>query len=149
MQHDLVGAHPDLEAARGALERLLEAGIRERLHLPAVVAHQVMVVLATRVRRLEPGDPVAELDALHEVELDELVERAVDARDSHATAVVPHAVEDLLRRPAARLGAEVLDHGPARSSVTESLRLQVLERTGAPGRVRLRHGEMIPILTSC
>ena len=45
------------------------------------------MVLAAGRRRLEAGDAVAELDALDEPELDELVERAVDARDPDAAAV--------------------------------------------------------------
>ena len=69
--------------------------------MPAVVADQVVVVLATRVGRLETGDPVTELDPLDEAKLDELVERAVDARDPDAPAPVADAVEDLLCRAAA------------------------------------------------
>ena len=46
MKHDLVGAQSDVEAARGALERLLEAVVREGLHFPAVVADQMMMVLS-------------------------------------------------------------------------------------------------------
>ena len=139
VEHDLVGAHADVEAARGPLERLLEAGIRKRLHLPAVVADQVMVVLPVQVRRLEAGDPVTELDPLHEAELDELLERAIDARDPDAATLAADAVEDLLRRAAARLRAEVLDNGPSRASVAKPFRLEAVERAGAPGRVRLVH----------
>lgn len=139
MEYDLVGSHPDLEAARGLLERLLEAVIRERLNPAAVVADQVMVVLAARVGRLETGNPVAELDALHKAELDELLEGAVDARDTHTATLAADAVEDLLRRPAARLCAQVLDHCPARTSVPEPFRLEIAERARAPGRVGVLH----------
>ncbi len=84
--------------------------------------------------RLEAGDPVAELDPLHEPELDELIERAVDARDPDPAAFVADAVEDLLRRAAARLRAEVLDDGPARPAVAQPFRLKLVERARAPGR---------------
>ena len=49
VEHDLVGAHAVVEPARRALERLLEAGIGERLDPAAVVADEVVVVLAVDV----------------------------------------------------------------------------------------------------
>ena len=64
------------------LERLLESGVLERLDLAAVVADEVVVMVAARIDRLEAGDPVAEVDPLYEPELVETFERAVDACDS-------------------------------------------------------------------
>ena len=58
--------------------------------------------------RLEAGDPVTELDSLHEVEIDELLERAVHARDPDPATLVADAVEDLLRRTATGLRTEML-----------------------------------------
>jgi hypothetical protein len=139
VEHDLVGAHADVEAARGPFERLFETWIRKRLYLPAVVADQVMVMLTVEVRRLEAGDPITELDPLQEAKLDELLERAIDARDPYATTLAADPVEDLLGRAAARLHAEVLDDGSSCSSVAKPLRLEAVERTGAPGRVSLMH----------
>jgi len=139
VEHDFVGAHADLEAARSPFERVLEAGIGERLHLAAVVADQVMVVLAARVDRLEAGDAVAELDTLHEAELDELLESAVDTRDPDLATLATDAVEDLLRRAAARLCSQVLDHCAPGASVAETFRLEIVERMSAPGRVGLVH----------
>ena len=49
VEHDLVRAHAVVEPLRGLLERLLEAGVGERLDLAAVVADEVMVVLAVEV----------------------------------------------------------------------------------------------------
>ena len=134
-----MGAHADLEAARSSLERLFETGIGERLHLAAVVADQVMVVLPIQVGRLEAGDPVTELDPLHESELDELIECAVDARDPDAATLPADSVEDLLRRSAARLCSQVLDHCAPGASVAETFRLEIVERMSAPGRVGVLH----------
>jgi hypothetical protein len=140
VKHDLVRAHPVWKSARRFLERLFEVGIRKRLDLPAPVADQVMVVPVARVRGLEAGDPVAELDPLGKPELDELVESAIDARNPDAPAPVLDAVVDLLRRAAAGLRAQMLDDGSAGSSVTESSRLQIVECAGAPGRMGRAHG---------
>ena len=90
-------------------DRGLEAGVLERLDLAAVVAHEVMVVVAAGVRGLEARDAVTEIDALHEPERVHTVERAVDARDPDASAPCTHGVVDLLGREAAVLLAEELD----------------------------------------
>jgi hypothetical protein len=139
MEHDLVCAHSDLETPRSSFERQLEAWIREWLNLPAVVADQVMVVLAARVCRLEPGDPVAELDPLRETQIDELIERAVDTGYTYAATLRADSVEDLLSGATAMLRAQVLDYRPASPAVAEPFGLEVVERAGAPGRTALRH----------
>ena len=59
----------------------LERGVGERLDLAAVVADDVVVVVAVGQRGLEAGDPVAHVDPLHEPELGEHVEHAVDRGD--------------------------------------------------------------------
>ncbi len=139
-------AHPDLEAARRLLQRPLEACVRERLDSPAIVADEMVMVLA-RMGGLEAGDAVSEVDPLHELELDELVERAIDTRDPDPTPRFPNAVEDLLRRSTALLPAEMLDDGPARASVPEPFGLQASERGIAPGGRRTGHSAlMIPII---
>ena len=98
MQHDLVRADPVVEPVRCSLERALEPGVRERLDLAAAVADEMVMVvmLAARVGGLEPGDPVADVDPQHEAKLYELVKRAVDARDPHASPSRADPVEDLL-----------------------------------------------------
>ena len=90
-------------------DRCLERGILERLDLSAVVADEVMVMISSRVGALEARDPVPEVDPLHETELVEAVERAVDARDPDLRAPGAHAVVDLLRREAAVLAPEEFD----------------------------------------
>ena len=101
---------------RHTFDRRLEGGVLERLDLAAVVAHEVVMVIAARVRGLEAGDAVAEIDALHESERVHPVERAVDARDPDAAATSSQAVMDLLRREAAVLLAEKLDDEPTRAA---------------------------------
>ena len=111
-QHDVVRRDGVATTARDALDRRLERRILERLDLPAVVAHEVVMVRLLE-SRLEAGDAVAEIHALHEPELVHAVERAVDARDPDARAVRTQRIVDLLCREAAVLPAEQLDHESA------------------------------------
>jgi hypothetical protein len=92
-----------------ALYRGLEGRILEGLDLAAVVAHQVMVVVAPGTRGLEARDAVAEVDALDETEAVEPLERSVHTRDSDAWSGRAEAIMDFLRRQAAPLSAEQLD----------------------------------------
>jgi len=134
-----VGAEADVEATGGALERVLEAGIRKGLHLSAPVADQMMMMLSAQVGRLEAGDAVTELDALNEAKIDELFERAIHARDPNPSTLVADAVKDLLGRAAAGLLAEMLDDAAAGTAVPEPLGLEVAERESAPRGVVLVH----------
>jgi zinc transport system substrate-binding protein len=121
-------------ASRDSLERPLERGILERLDLPAVVAHEVVVMLPTRMGRLESRDAVAEIDALHETELVQALEGAIDARDPDSHLPRPHPLVDLLCRYAAVLGAEELDDRPPRSAAPSRRRPKTRERLLGPGR---------------
>ena len=105
----LVCRHGVAASVRDALDRRLEAGVLERLDLPAVVADEVVMMVAARVGRLEACDAVAEVDPLHEPERVHTFECAVDARDSDTAAARAHFVVDLLRRQTAILLAEELD----------------------------------------
>ena len=109
MQHDLVLGELVAAGAGDLLERALEARIVEHLDPPAPVAHEVVVVLAVRERRLEARHTAAEVDAMNEAELRQPLEHAVDACDPHLAAVGPQAVEELLRGHAAVLALEVRD----------------------------------------
>ena len=60
----------------------LEALVGERLDLAAVLADEMVVVLAAAVHGLEPGDSRPDVDALHEAPFAEQVEHPVDARDA-------------------------------------------------------------------
>ena len=115
-----------------SFERLLERFVRERLDPAAVVADEVMVVVGVGVRRLEPCDPVADVDALHEPQLGERLERPVHARNAGHSAARVDAVVDLLRRPAAVLLREVLDDGASRTAATQPRGAEPFERPVGP-----------------
>src|SRR6476620_3814755 len=66
MNDEVVTAHRVLQIPRQPLELLLERLILKRRHASAAIADGVMVVLAARHDRLEPGAPASELDSLHE-----------------------------------------------------------------------------------
>ena len=111
-KNHVVRGHRVTTPVRDALDRGLEAGVLEGLDLAAVVAHEVMVMVAARMSRLEACDPVAEIDPLHEPELVHAFERPVHARDPHAFTLRSNRVVDLLRRKAAVLLAEEHDDAP-------------------------------------
>ncbi len=142
MLRELVAA-----GAGDLLQRLLEAGVVEHLDAPALVAHEVVVVLAARKRGLEAGHAAAEIHAVHETELRQPLEDAVHARDPHLLALRAQAVEELLGRDAAVLALELGDDrlaGAARPRAgAAELRADVL----APGRCA-RHNEIIVILNT-
>jgi zinc transport system substrate-binding protein len=100
------------------LDRGLQRRVLERLDLPAVVAHEVMVMVAVRVSWLETRDPVAEVDALHEPELVHPVESAVHACDADIDTGLASELVDLAGRKTAVLAAEQLDHDAPRASTS-------------------------------
>ena len=83
-QDDVVRGDHVPAAVRDTLDRRLERRVLERLDLPAIVADEVVMVVPVRVRRLETGDAVPEVDPLHEPEFVHPVERAIDARYADA-----------------------------------------------------------------
>src|SRR5215218_4541723 len=97
VQDDVVGTHVVAEPLAEPVDQPLELRVGERVLLPAAVADRVMVVLAARVGGLEAGDP-ADVYPVHQPELGERVEGAVDAREPDAAAAagaVPRAGEFL------------------------------------------------------
>ena len=121
------------QAAGGARDRALERGIGKRLDLAAVLADDVMVVIAARRRGLEAGDPVADVDALDETELCEHLEHAVDRCDSHRPAVGTKACVNLLCARAAILAGHQVENGGARPAGTEACLAQGVLGVLAPG----------------
>jgi hypothetical protein len=91
------------------LERALEAGVGVRLHLAALLADEVVVVVRP-TRRFVADDPVADVDALHERLLGQRVEHPVDAGQGNAPPFAGQVVVDLLRTAAAVLRRELLEH---------------------------------------
>lgn len=90
------------ELAAEAPERDLERAVRKWFDLAAVVADDVMVMVPAGKHRLITGR-VAEVEALDEAELHELVECAVDACEPDADALRAKSVEDLGRARTALL----------------------------------------------
>jgi hypothetical protein len=83
-KNDVVGRDRVPAPVPHALDRRFQRRILERLDLAAVVADEVMVVVAAGKRRLEAGAAVSEVDTLNEPEPVEPFERSIDACDSHA-----------------------------------------------------------------
>ncbi len=120
------------QAASDPVEHLLQAAVGERLDLPAVVAHQVVMVLAARQQRLVACS-VGELEALHELQADELVECAVDAGEPDPAVLGAQRIEDLVRAQAAILAREERDHELPRSPRAATRAGKRFTRVGFPG----------------
>ena len=73
------------------------------------------MVLAAGVGGLEAGGAV-DVDAVHEAERGQHLDRAVDAREADAAVLVAQAVVDLLGAQAARLAREQVEHLVARAA---------------------------------
>jgi zinc transport system substrate-binding protein len=137
-QDDVVRGDGVAASVRDTLDRRLEACVLERLDLATVVTHEVVMVIAACVRRLEACDAVTEIDPLHESERVHSVERPVDARDPDAAAARTHSVVDLLRREAAVLLTEELDDQPTRAAAPAGRTAQFPKGGVHP---RLWHGD--------
>ncbi len=142
-QNDVVRVDDVPELTGQAVERVLEALVLEGDDLAAVLADEVMVVLAVRVGGLVAGDAAADVDALHELRRREQVEDAVDARDSDATPRAPELVEDLLGGEAAVLAGQELDDGRSRPTGSVSRPRELGGGVLGPGLVGRAHDVMI------
>ena len=107
-------------STRDAFDCILHRSVLERLDLPARVAHEMVMVLATRIGALVTGHPVTQIDPLGEAQLVEALECAVDARDADSRALAAYGVVDLLRRETAVLAPEELDDDPTRSAAASA-----------------------------
>src|SRR5438034_449766 len=96
------------------------------------------MMFAPRMDRLEAGRPGADVDALDEPVLAQLLEDAVDARDPDAAPLGAEPIEDLLGGQAAILAPEQLDDGTTGPTVSVALRVQRGKCRVGPGR--LGHG---------
>jgi zinc transport system substrate-binding protein len=77
------------------------------------------MVVAVRGCALVARDSVAGVDALHQPQLRQRLEGAIDGRDPDGAARLPQPVEDLLRAQTAVLSAEQLDDGRAGAATAE------------------------------
>jgi zinc transport system substrate-binding protein len=124
-----------------AENRTLERDVVEGVHLAATATHEVMVMVPARKRRFEARNAVAEVNAVHQPELGQLLEHAVDACETHRAPLGPQAVEELLRRDAAVLGCEIRDDRVAGSAGSRPGAAELFSRMPLPGLIASRHGE--------
>ncbi len=108
--------------AGDSLECSLERRVLERLHLAAVAANEVVVMIAARIDALETRHAVAEVHPLDEPELVEPFEGAINARDADSEPARANPVVDLLRGEAAVLATEVFDDDAASTAASAALR---------------------------
>ncbi|MDX6369977.1 MAG: hypothetical protein QOG93_1479 [Gaiellaceae bacterium] len=101
------------------VDRALEPWVAEGLHLAAVAADEVMMVVAVGTSRLVARDAVAGVDPLHEAKIGERLERPVDRGDPDRTPSPAKAIEDLLRAHAAVLAPEQVDDRAAGAAAAE------------------------------
>ena len=120
--------------ARNALERAFERVVVELVDAAAPVAHEVVMVRAARLGRLEAGAPVTEIDAMDEPEVVQLLEGAVDGRDADGAAVGAEPVEQFLCGETAVLSSEVTEDGVARAARSRSGAAQLAAGVLLPGR---------------
>jgi zinc transport system substrate-binding protein len=92
----------------------------------------MVMVVAVSVRALVARDPVAGVDALHEPELGERLERPVDRRDPDRTPSLPQPVVDLVRAQTAVLTTEQLDDCRTRAAASKTGPFQGLVRLLRP-----------------
>jgi hypothetical protein len=136
-----------LEPAPDSLERPFEWGVGEGLNPPAVIADEMVMVLAACESRLVARHS-SEIDALNEAALQEDVEYAVDGGESNRATRMAKGVEDLLCAQTAALLSEKLDHRcprfPASVARTAEHRTGVLGPSGIAGHIsRCCHGRLI------
>ena len=120
MRRDCVAA-AFLDVPQGALEAL----VGKRLDPAAVVADDVVVVLASLAHRLEARDAVPEVNSLHEPLLGQHLDYTVDTRQPEPLPAFDKFAVDLLSADAAVLGLEELDHEPPRRAAAVARRLQL------------------------
>ena len=117
----------------------LELVVGEGLDLAAIVADEVVVMLAAGVHRLEARCAGADVYALDEPVLAQLLENAVDAGNPDAAALRPQLVEDFLGGQAAVLSPEQLDDRSTGTAVSVPPRLKRGDSGFGPG-ARLGRG---------
>jgi zinc transport system substrate-binding protein len=112
-------------------------------------------MVAARKHRLE-ASRVAEVQALDEAELGELLERPIDAREPDGVSFGAKPVEDLGRTEAAFLAGEKVDDGAARLTPAVAAALEGSGGAGGPIRERrpagagpgclFSHGGSVPVM---
>ena len=111
----------------------LELIVGEGLDFAAVVADEVVVMFAAGVHRLKARGAGADVDALDESVLAQLLEDAVDAGNPDAAALRAQLVEDFLGGQAAVLSPEQLDDRSPGTAVSVPPRLKRRDGGFGPG----------------
>ena len=117
----------DLEAhlVGDAVDRPLQGRVLEGDHAPAAAADRVVMVVAAGLDPLVAGGAARDLEPLHEAELLELLERAVDARPADPRAApAAQLVVELERGDRAVVAGEGLDHRGAGAAAAQAGGLQ-------------------------
>jgi hypothetical protein len=135
VEDDFVSGDGVADVVFDLAEDAFELGVAEGFDAAAVVADDVVVVLAALVAGFVADVTAAYVDALREAVLDEEVEDAVHACDPDTLPFCAQPVEDLHRCEAAGLAAEQLDDREASSASSEAFRVQAGD--GVFGPVRL------------
>lgn len=100
----------DAEAAGETVDRSLEARVVERDELTALLADQMMVMVAAGMRALEARLSLSHLETLKEAVLQQQIEYAVDRGATGGPTLHPEGVFDLGCAERARLRGQKADH---------------------------------------
>ena len=133
---------PERRRLREGVDRSLEPIVAKGFHPSAVAAHEVVMVIAARLRGLELCSAGAEIEAVDEPELRQGLERTVDARKSDSRSSQANLLMDRGRREAATLVGDDVDHGSSGGTRLDARFAQDLSRVLGPGH----RGRMIPVL---
>jgi hypothetical protein len=135
VEDDFVSEDGVADAVFDLVEDAFEFGVAEGFDAAAVVADDVVVVLAALVAGLVADVTAAYVDALNHAVLDEEVEDAVHACDPDVLAFPAQLVEDLHRRETAGLTAEQLDDCESRSALAMTFRVEAGDGVLGPARL--------------
>lgn len=123
-----------VEPSRQVRDCALEISVLERADAAAPVAHQMVVMLSTRMGRLVADGSLAYVEALDQVQLVEELERPVDGGDAHVAAIRSELVGYLAGAEHAPLAAQHLHDRRTWSARAMPRALQLLLRVGSPFR---------------
>ncbi len=112
--------HARPEALRHPAYRALQPRIIERDEAAALLAHEVMMVLAAGQDALEPGLVAVDRDPLYEPVLHEQIEGAVDRGEPRPSPLGAERLLDLDRAQRAGLIGQQIDHPVAGLGLTEA-----------------------------
>ena len=131
-QDDVVVGDVEADLVGEAVDRALEGRVLEGDHAAAVAADRVVVMVAAGLDPLVAGGAAADLEALDEAELLELLEGAVDAGPAAGGSSAAQLVVELERGDRAIVAGERLDHRRAGAAAAQAGGLQRRQRVLGP-----------------